>query len=469
VTRRPDSTRPTAARDDQDAVTAAKSTRRGSSQGASTEAAPAAPAQANIRTAIAALVADQNHLAAAIADDLALAAHPWPDAPITPDAASAITRQLSPWLNCPHPDIREVSADRLHRLAEVFDDYHLGRAESEALVAAGQRLAASSLQRIWMERTDLPVALFDPLGVAVATNRPLRARAGSPSLEKPAAPINVAVASSLNMAALRHGSRDLGVNLGGESVGIGLDAIAAISGVPSALEPVDAWIHALEHRSQAVLTTRVFSVGRSSTLQELANAWGVSRERIRQLEVKVREAFEEHWATLLMALRSILSPAQKLILRQGHLVETFQGIFVPSLSFGSTISAAVAEAAGPWVHAQGWSHHADIHDELSSAQAGLRSGTDEYGLLGAERLFPLPERFLSIGEQLAFYGETTGLRRLCGQWSLRDSQRSRVAAALISIGRPATKAEIGSVAGIEDAGTVGSNLSVLAGIVALPI
>lgn len=425
---------------------------------------PLGPPQAEVRAAIASLIAAQNESAAEIAGELALGVHPWPDAPLMPAAVEAITEQLSPWLNCSHPDVREVVADRLNRLTEVFEEHNLGGAASEVLVCASERLVAASSQRAQMEPVDLPVAVLDPLGLQVG--RPgvdvtLRTHSALPT----AGPINVAAASAMLAASLRTGSLDLGVNFGGEAVGADFGAIAGITGVPAALAPMDAWISQLERRSKALLTRRVFNIGRSPTLQELGDTWGLSRERIRQLEAKVQEAFNDRWSGLLVELSPILASPRQLILAKGQMVEQFLAIFASSLTHGATVSAALVEFAGPWVDLEGWTHHTDVQQEVADSLAALRKSTDEYGLLGPHCSFPLTERFVSPDEEIAFLAEAVGLVRLSGQWSLRDSQRSRIAAALISIGRSATKAEIGERAGIPDLGTIGSNLSVLPGIV----
>ena len=62
-------------------------------------------------------------------------------------------------------------------------------------------------------------------------------------------------------------------------------------------QAIDAWVSQLEHRSKVILLERIARFHPSFTLQELAEEFGVSRERVRQIEVRVRLSLEKFLAS----------------------------------------------------------------------------------------------------------------------------------------------------------------------------
>ena len=61
---------------------------------------------------------------------------------------------------------------------------------------------------------------------------------------------------------------------------------------PHPYQVITSWADELEPRDKAILATRIASLHRTQTLEELANDFGVTRERIRQVEARVRRKLQ---------------------------------------------------------------------------------------------------------------------------------------------------------------------------------
>ena len=61
---------------------------------------------------------------------------------------------------------------------------------------------------------------------------------------------------------------------------------------PHPYQAITSWADELEPRDKAILSTRIASFHRTQTLEELANDFGVTRERIRQVEARIRRKLQ---------------------------------------------------------------------------------------------------------------------------------------------------------------------------------
>jgi hypothetical protein len=136
-----------------------------------------------------------------------------------------------------------------------------------------------------------------------------------------------------------------------------------------------------------------------------------------------------------------------------------------SLTWADEVAAAIVWSAGPWIVDGEWLYHESLAPRIRQAIETARVSADQYGLLRQHGLESFDDLFLSAADQARYLSESMGVVSMSGFWSLRDSMRSRVAAALMRIGRPATKLEIGEAAGLADEARIGSYLSALPGVV----
>lgn len=413
-----------------------------------------------IRQAMAASIRTRVPVLADVADELALGAHPWPDLPTSESFHRAVVEELNPWLNERHPDVREVVADRLRRLAEVFRDQGVPEGAWRRLEEAATVLADRASLRAPIDASAVPAAVGDLIGVGPSPERDRRVSDDVPAPR----PLDIGAVATILAAIARTGSLDLGVNLGSEPTGTSVQVVLEAAGVRDALQSFDAWVAAADPRTRDLLVDRIFTFDDAPTLNEIGERWGLTRERVRQLEVRAREESEASFHAVWAKAAGALRPLTSVVLPSERFLRACRSLGA-GLAYSDVVAAAVVAAAGPWVRADGWTYHSTLTSRLDAARHAIRESCDEYGLLPADSLAHLDGLFTSEDDQAQYFRSAVGVVELSGYWSLRDSQRTRVAAALRRIGRPATKVEIAAEARVDDPERVGSTLSALSGIV----
>lgn len=370
--------------------------------------------------------------------------------------------QLQPEHNARHPDPREVAADRLFRVADALLQEGGSRSSADLCLAAAQALAGAVANDEIRALEEIGAVVRSPaeaLPSVVREERPLpSAGFARPSVDSRR--LAVAVVESV----CRTGSLDLGDNMGVDSAGVGLDVFLAWGLGSNGLEAFDRWIADAESRVPTLLERRIFSRGPRPTLEDVGDDWGLTRERVRQVESKTRETIERTFGRALRAAASPLQRAARYVMPAATL-DLLTDLLAGDVANRPLISAALREYSGPWIEDGDWTYHETLQEQLASARSAVVASGDEYGLLADDAPSHLDGLFAAEDHQLNYFRSALGIVQLSGAWSARDSLRARIAAALRHIGRPATKSEIAETAGLEAAARVGSTLSALEGIV----
>lgn len=202
------------------------------------------------------------------------------------------------------------------------------------------------------------------------------------------------------------------------------------------------------------------------TLEEVGNVVGVTRERIRQIQAKLERKIRD---TLGQPHHSLARPiglavvASVLLEQFGHMAseDEVQRRFDQLLS--STPEVVNAMLRKILIEEMDFTLNDGVYVDEPARRiiAGIRTWArelaDDAGLVGEEQLVAkLPgEEWRPLWPLLR---DRSGLHRLYGTLALRDSAKARTKAALLSIGRPASREEIGAVCGFEE-GRVGAYLS----------
>ena len=196
---------------------------------------------------------------------------------------------------------------------------------------------------------------------------------------------------------------------------------------------------------------------RRITLEEVGTQVGVTRERIRQVQARIERRIHN---ALGRGLRIIASALKEQL---GHMVEEVEverriETLLPddeglaNLLFRQALIDEMGFALDNGVYVDRRAR--EILEELGTDARRL---ADDVGLVDEEQLIAtLPDedwhRFWPwLRERIRFHD-------LYGALGLRDTAKARTKAALLSIGRPATREEIGSVCGFEE-GRVSAHLS----------
>lgn len=235
---------------------------------------------------------------------------------------------------------------------------------------------------------------------------------------------------------------------------------------------VDLWesMTALEH---VILTDRILA-SEPLSLQEIGSKEGLSRERIRQiqraLEARLSQrrrdrADDPHWMGLLVAtIRHRVGPVVSESELEEQISTAFSGVEV------SERNAPVVSMAEQLLRKElGYvcNDGTCLDDAASRVVDGLKKSArriaDGSGLIDERDLRDcLPES--TWHQHWSALLARCGLLRLSGRLALRDTAKARTRAALISIGRPATKEEVAQRCGLSPA-RIGAQLSALDGVV----
>ena len=234
-------------------------------------------------------------------------------------------------------------------------------------------------------------------------------------------------------------------------VGMANDAWKALASVrlsdlaahpPHPYEVLDEWAKQMDPRSRAILLARVSGYPQNRlTLEALAAEFGVTRERIRQVEVRVRRSLETflgtdeaapvRWraATLRQELK-VAAPMDTVV----HLLRAPSG--------SNDYRAILLEMAGPYDHEREWY-------TLRSAQANDPTSTiltqaDEAGRIDSEfARSQLTDWGLHASLHNEWLTRDSSVRLFNGQLVLWGSSiADRLLFALADIGRPATVDEM---------------------------
>ncbi|MCY4273588.1 MAG: hypothetical protein OXF00_13205, partial [bacterium] len=245
----------------------------------------------------------------------------------------------------------------------------------------------------------------------------------------------------------------------------------------------------LPHVEQTILHKRILAAN-PLTLEELGETADLTRERIRQIEKRIESRLNHPsisgpavncWIGMLaVLLQRTLGP----ITTPRDVKEQISVIF-PIYKANEDATFHIDEMARYLLHKE--LDYVDIDDLLfdkyaialvDAIKTIANSIADEFGLVDEteiESLLPDATAHISerawktnlnalIDEHWESLLSRCGLHRLHGTLALQDTSKTRTVAALLAIGRPATKEEIGELSGLRP-DRAGAQLSLLPGVV----
>lgn len=421
------------------------------------------------RKAVAGAVVRENPAFESCATALALAAHPWPDGTVPTPVLEVIASEMSTSRTLPHHDPRELAQDRLLRIAEGLDE--LLATFSDLSGSYGDlpplyRRAAGELDND-IRNSPLTGSRIgrdnqQPISLLIGNTTGLRSAAPTPGAVSTAGPTGqdaenaptipdtdaLGFASALVVGYVRTGHDDLGQLLGGAETGSSALQLVESFQLGPYLSPAhDGFLQTITGRDITILDKRVAFPGerRSGTLSAIGEQFNVTSEAIRRGEQKLLhkvDSLNRNHSGVFDQLAHQVHPSARL-------VTAAKVLTAGSVNRGLAAKFLLRFEAD-WETDGDYSIGAQATDRFRSLHDRLAEHADENRLLTNEAVETAVGDLFSSEPVRNTFLEKSGLIQICGFWGLADVQEVHIAAALRTIGRPATKAEIGELAGLTE-------------------
>ncbi len=230
-------------------------------------------------------------------------------------------------------------------------------------------------------------------------------------------------------------------------------------------------LESLNEREKEVLDRRLLT-NQPWTLEDVGKSLGITRERVRQIQKSVQGRISTDFGTELTVFARIIKKQLGPVVLKNDFHRVLHGIDKIDCETGEItlekyVGGASAESSALIAHALqdrlGYLADAGVYFNPEAMQVvavlklEARILADEVNLVDEEEL----KKSLPDSSWLKYWDlllDGCGFFKHFGILALRDSNRVRAKAALVSIGRPATKKEISSICGLP-ANRVSSYLS----------
>ena len=200
-----------------------------------------------------------------------------------------------------------------------------------------------------------------------------------------------------------------------------------------------------------------------TTLEAVGSQVGVTRERIRQVQARIERKIHAALGRGLRIIAATLKEPLGHVVSQSQLEDRIEELLPADESLATRLFRRAL------LNEMGFTLNNGVYlDERATGQlkhirASIRRLADDVGLVDEQRLVAsLPSE--EWERWWPWVRERCGLHELFGSFGIRDSGKARAKAALISIGRPATREEIARMCGFGENKT-GSHLSVIPSVV----
>ena len=271
-----------------------------------------------------------------------------------------------------------------------------------------------------------------------------------------------------------------GASTVGEALRLDLPRLAATIGIAPALEslPIQdlttrriastvserlaSLLAPMSSRQKLILKKRLFvSNPHTLTLQELAVRIGVTRERVRQIELRALETVEEAVGREIRIIAALLCDQLGPVIAVAEFERLVAEVFNDGLLREPAIDLArrMLKSRLNYSCLNGVCFNEAASDVVATLRGVAGKVADDVGLIDEEAL----RDHLPSGEWNGFFPqliERCEFHRIEGRLALRDTDKARVKAALFKIGRAATIEEIAEMSEL-DPDRVGSHLSVI--------
>ena len=200
-----------------------------------------------------------------------------------------------------------------------------------------------------------------------------------------------------------------------------------------------------------------------TTLEEVGSQVGVTRERIRQVQARIERKIHAALGRGLRIIAVTLKEPLGHVVSQSELEDRIEELLPADKGLATRLFRKALLNDMAFTLDNGVYLDERAMEQLVHIRALIRRLADDVGLVDEQRLVAsLPSE--EWKQWWPWVRERCGLHDLFGSLGIRDSGKARAKAALISIGRPATREEIARMCGFGENKT-GSHLSVIPSVV----
>jgi hypothetical protein len=242
-------------------------------------------------------------------------------------------------------------------------------------------------------------------------------------------------------------------------------ADAALDGTPlkshdetlavRAVHAVRARMEGMPEMQRLVAAERVVAA-QPKTLQELASVTGLSRERMRQLDHKARDDLEDAAGPILGVLAVVATGRLGSVTTTPQIDDQMTELLpeVPDNTEALVIARRLLRSRLDYRCREGLCLSRAAAEAAVALKDAAKSLADDAGLLDADRLREVLDA--EWGDEIEALVRWIGWPRVSGQIALRETVRSRVKAALLRVGSPATKSELAEESGLTEKQVAGA-------------
>ena len=236
----------------------------------------------------------------------------------------------------------------------------------------------------------------------------------------------------------------------------------AVGPISASAQRIEKALQCMSARQRLVVERRLVRSPRK-TLEEVGGEVGVTRERVRQIQRNVERRIQNAFGTDLRLVASLLKEEQGPVVPKGHLDRRINEVLagLSALVGGLMRNSLIGKMDYELIH--GYYLDNQAAELVWSLRQLADKSADDVGIVDKDTLIAgLPSNdwrpFWPAFQHCCRFHELNGFL------SIRDSMKARIKAAILSIGRPATKQEIARISNLEES-RLGSSLSNIESIV----
>ena len=232
--------------------------------------------------------------------------------------------------------------------------------------------------------------------------------------------------------------------------------------VASAIGRLAAILEGASRTERTIIGCRLIRT-QPKTLAEVGSLLGVTRERVRQIQAKIERKIRGELGDKLQIIALTLKEHYGHMAEQCAVENRIEDLLLPDQPIANKLFRQILIAQMGFTLEDQIYIDKQADEVLSGVRANAYKFADDAGLVSAESLIAgLPNE--DWWKFWPYFRKLCGFHDLYGSLGIRDSAKARVKAAILLIGRPATRKEIAAVCGLNE-DRIGGHLSNLPSVV----